>query len=272
MEHETDDRVRLDKWLWAARFYKTRALAAEAIDGGKVDVNDARVKRAKIVQVGDEVRIRQTPFEHVVIVRGVSERRGPGVRRRDALRGDRREQGEARGAGDADPQHAARRLGQRAADEARPARDRALSAPLTGGRGLTRVRRGARSDAAASCVERRVVQAMPALELRRVVRQSPQPRSARSCASAAAHGASSSRVPADEHDGAAAETRRERGEVDVGRKRASPENDFVRAHAPARSQRATVATPCENPSTRSLTPRAVRGGRTRSCSASRYAT
>ena len=77
MEKESDTRVRLDKWLWAARFYKTRALAAEAIDGGKVDVNDARVKRAKLVQVGDQVRIRQTPFEHVVMVRGVSEKRGP---------------------------------------------------------------------------------------------------------------------------------------------------------------------------------------------------
>ena len=77
MSSASTDRVRLDKWLWAARFYKTRGLAAEAIDGGKVDVNQARVKRAKMVQVGDEVRIRQTPFEHVVIVRGVSEQRGP---------------------------------------------------------------------------------------------------------------------------------------------------------------------------------------------------
>ena len=77
MSSESTDRVRLDKWLWAARFYKTRGLAAEAIDGGRVDVNQARVKRAKMVQVGDEVRIRQTPFEHVVIVRGVSEQRGP---------------------------------------------------------------------------------------------------------------------------------------------------------------------------------------------------
>lgn len=46
----TDARVRLDKWLWAARFYKTRALAVEAIDGGKVQVNGDRVKRAKLVQ------------------------------------------------------------------------------------------------------------------------------------------------------------------------------------------------------------------------------
>jgi ribosome-associated heat shock protein Hsp15 len=76
-DRETHERVRLDKWLWAARFFKTRALAADAIDGGKVDVNGGRVKRAKMVQLGDEVRVRQNPFEHVVIVRGVSERRGP---------------------------------------------------------------------------------------------------------------------------------------------------------------------------------------------------
>ena len=73
----TETRVRLDKWLWAARFFKTRGLAADAIDGGKVDVNGARVKRAKMVQPGDEVRIRQSPFEHIVLVRGISERRGP---------------------------------------------------------------------------------------------------------------------------------------------------------------------------------------------------
>jgi ribosome-associated heat shock protein Hsp15 len=76
-ETEHEARVRLDKWLWAVRFYKTRGLAADAIDGGKVDVNGTRAKRAKMVQVGDEVCVRQTPFEHVVHVRGVSERRGP---------------------------------------------------------------------------------------------------------------------------------------------------------------------------------------------------
>ena len=77
MEQENHDRVRVDKWLWAARFYKTRALAVEAIEGGKIEVNGAKVKRAKLVQLGDEVRIRQTPFEHIVMVRGISERRGP---------------------------------------------------------------------------------------------------------------------------------------------------------------------------------------------------
>jgi len=74
---DTDDRVRLDKWLWAARFYKTRSLAAEAIAGGKVQVNGDRVKRAKPVQIGDEVRIRQGPYEHQVLVRALSARRGP---------------------------------------------------------------------------------------------------------------------------------------------------------------------------------------------------
>lgn len=71
------DRVRLDKWLWAARFYKTRPLAVEAIEGGKVTVNGDKAKRAKLLQVGDEVRVRQGPYEHVVDVRGLSERRGP---------------------------------------------------------------------------------------------------------------------------------------------------------------------------------------------------
>lgn len=69
-------KVRLDKWLWAARFFKTRALAAEAIDGGKVDVNGDRAKRAKQIQTGDEVRLRQGPVEWVLLVRDVAERRG----------------------------------------------------------------------------------------------------------------------------------------------------------------------------------------------------
>ncbi len=74
---ETDDKVRIDKWLWAARFYKTRALAAEAIAGGKVQVNGDRVKRARAMQIGDELRIRQGPYEHQIVVRGLSGRRGP---------------------------------------------------------------------------------------------------------------------------------------------------------------------------------------------------
>jgi ribosome-associated heat shock protein Hsp15 len=76
-QDEDDGRVRLDKWLWAARFFKTRALAAEAIAGGKVQVNGDRVKRAKPLQTGDEIRIRQGPYEHLVVVRELSDRRGP---------------------------------------------------------------------------------------------------------------------------------------------------------------------------------------------------
>jgi ribosome-associated heat shock protein Hsp15 len=77
MGDTADERTRIDKWLWAARFYKTRTLAAEAISGGKVQVNGDRVKRAKPLQVGDEVRIRQGPYEYQLIVRQLSDRRGP---------------------------------------------------------------------------------------------------------------------------------------------------------------------------------------------------
>ena len=74
---EGPEKVRLDKWLWAARFFKTRALAAEAVAGGKVEVNGDRPKRARPLQVGDELRIRFGPYEHIVTVRALSDRRGP---------------------------------------------------------------------------------------------------------------------------------------------------------------------------------------------------
>jgi ribosome-associated heat shock protein Hsp15 len=74
---EGPDKVRLDKWLWAARFFKTRALAAEAVEGGKVQLNGDRPKRARALQVGDELRIRLGPYEHIVAVRALSDRRGP---------------------------------------------------------------------------------------------------------------------------------------------------------------------------------------------------
>ena len=76
-QDDADDRVRLDKWLWAARFFKTRSLAAEAIAGGKVQLNGDRPKRAKGVQPGDRVRVRVGPYEHEVVVRALSDRRGP---------------------------------------------------------------------------------------------------------------------------------------------------------------------------------------------------
>jgi ribosome-associated heat shock protein Hsp15 len=70
-------RVRLDKWLWAARFFKTRSLAAQAVDGGKIDINGERAKRSRLVQTGDAIVIRRPPFQQVVVVRGLSELRGP---------------------------------------------------------------------------------------------------------------------------------------------------------------------------------------------------
>jgi ribosome-associated heat shock protein Hsp15 len=75
--HDDPDRVRLDKWLWAARFFKTRSLATEAVAGGKVEVNGERAKPAKAVKTGDEIRLRLAPYEHVLIVRQLGERRGP---------------------------------------------------------------------------------------------------------------------------------------------------------------------------------------------------
>jgi ribosome-associated heat shock protein Hsp15 len=70
-------RVRLDRWLWAARFFKTRSLAAAAVDGGRVDVNGERAKRARAIGAGDLVAIRRPPYEHVVVVRALAEQRGP---------------------------------------------------------------------------------------------------------------------------------------------------------------------------------------------------
>lgn len=76
MADADDPRVRADKWLWAARFFKTRALATEAIQGGKVHVNGARVKPARPLQVGDTLEIQRGNEQHVVIVQGLSEKRG----------------------------------------------------------------------------------------------------------------------------------------------------------------------------------------------------
>jgi len=70
------DSVRLDRWLWAARFFKTRAIASAAIAGGKVQVNGTRAKAAKQLRVGAELRIRVGPYEWLVTVRALTERRG----------------------------------------------------------------------------------------------------------------------------------------------------------------------------------------------------
>lgn len=69
--------MRLDRWLWAARFFKTRAQASEAVAGGKVHLNGSRTKPAKPVRVGDALRVRIGPYDWFVTVRAVTERRGP---------------------------------------------------------------------------------------------------------------------------------------------------------------------------------------------------
>jgi ribosome-associated heat shock protein Hsp15 len=77
MDETTSGGVRIDKWLWAARFYKTRSLAADAITSGKVELNGERTKPAKAVKIADSVRIRSGIFEHVVVVKALSDKRGP---------------------------------------------------------------------------------------------------------------------------------------------------------------------------------------------------
>ena len=69
--------VRVDRWLWAARLAKTRAQAAEAVKGGRVEVNGQRVKPSKDVRPGDEIEVTTGAYRRTVIVRGVAERRGP---------------------------------------------------------------------------------------------------------------------------------------------------------------------------------------------------
>lgn len=71
------EKLRIDKWLWAARFFKTRSLAIAAIESGKVEINEVRVKPSKTVDVGDLLAIRLGPYQFVVEVLGLSDKRGP---------------------------------------------------------------------------------------------------------------------------------------------------------------------------------------------------
>jgi ribosome-associated heat shock protein Hsp15 len=70
------DSVRIDKWLWAARFFKTRSMATEAVDGGKVRLNDERIKPARGVRIGDTLAIDNGSTEWEVVVQGLADKRG----------------------------------------------------------------------------------------------------------------------------------------------------------------------------------------------------
>jgi ribosome-associated heat shock protein Hsp15 len=74
--------LRVDKWLWAARFFKTRSLAQQAIAGSRVKVNEERVKPAHDLRVGDAVVVRVGDYEWSLVVKVLSERRGPAVQAR----------------------------------------------------------------------------------------------------------------------------------------------------------------------------------------------
>ena len=109
------ERVRIDKWLWAARFFKTRSAAAQAIDGGKVKVGDERVKPARPLRTGDRLTIRIGAWEWIVTVRALSERRGPATAARELYEEDEasRERriagvGRARAGFDPEPEHGGR--------------------------------------------------------------------------------------------------------------------------------------------------------------------
>jgi ribosome-associated heat shock protein Hsp15 len=97
--NEQDSKLRVDKWLWAARFYKTRSIAADAVDSGKVLVNGARVKPAKALKPGDELLVRVPGADYTVLVRMLSDRRGPAteaVKLYAETEDSKRKRGEAR--------------------------------------------------------------------------------------------------------------------------------------------------------------------------------
>ncbi len=76
MSQNNDNEIRVDKWLWAARFYKTRGLASDAIKSGKIDLNGQRCKPSKSIRLNDQLRIRKSQFVHEITVTGLSKNRG----------------------------------------------------------------------------------------------------------------------------------------------------------------------------------------------------
>jgi len=94
--------VRLDKWLWAARFFKTRSLAQQAIAAGRVKLNEVRVKPAHELKIGDAISLRKEDLEWNVVVRLLSDKRGPAEQAKklydesDASRAERERRGDLR--------------------------------------------------------------------------------------------------------------------------------------------------------------------------------
>lgn len=78
----SEESVRLDRWLWAARFYKTRSLAHGACAGGKVDVNGQAAKPSRTVRAGDRIRLTVGEWRRELLVKGLGERRGPAAEAR----------------------------------------------------------------------------------------------------------------------------------------------------------------------------------------------
>lgn len=76
MATDSPPRVRIDKWLWAARFFRTRSLAAEAVNGGHVHINGERGKPSHAIKIGDELKITRSGTTYIVKVMSLSERRG----------------------------------------------------------------------------------------------------------------------------------------------------------------------------------------------------